>query len=544
MNLYPYDRYQDCMADLLEREIDAAPDDSVLQLSRPVYYLKRRVRVHHKKNLTLDGNGCRIVTAFNNHAGFSDSVDALYFENCKGLLLKNFSIDTDVPANTTAVVESISGDASSFILKIDPEYHIHGDEFLLALNTVDEDGSPDYRLQHYALHPDRSIVTLLAGEIILANTYWDLPETAKKYLGNHRFEVTLKPGDASRMFPGERVCIRHTMYGPVSMLFKHCDDTVISDVTLYGAPGMGIIVLPRCHNFTLDGFKVLPRPDADQLMAANCDGVHITGVTGKIVLRNCIFDGLGDDALNLHSTAATVTGINQNTLQVHYCKKRPDGVLSADWCRPGDRIRIYDDERCTQTGAFTVVSYQGDEMEITDLTGELSCGRVLQNTAFAPDLTVENCTIRNTRARGLIIQTDRAEIANNTFFGMSYSGVKAAPAMKYWYEVGPANGLSIHDNVFRKCCCHVVTGPENPVVGVMRTHDNPADRDDYDILHHNIRICDNLFEDIHGRLITVAAADMVLISGNRAVHCSNPQNRPLCSVNSCKNVTLEPIEEI
>lgn len=82
---------------------------------------------------------------------------------------------------------------------------------------------------------------MLAGEILLAGIY-----TGCKYdyLGNNRFNVYLPEWAIKSLTVGQIICVRHSSYGPVSILIKNSDDTFIENLTIYSAGGMGIIVLP------------------------------------------------------------------------------------------------------------------------------------------------------------------------------------------------------------------------------------------------------------------------------------------------------------
>lgn len=44
-----------------------------------------------------------------------------------------------------------------------------------------------------------------------------------------------------------------------------------------------------------------------------------TGLCGKLTMKNCDFDGLGDDALNVHSS--TVVDAENGIIKCNYCKK-------------------------------------------------------------------------------------------------------------------------------------------------------------------------------------------------------------------------------
>ena len=66
---------------------------------------------------------------------------------------------------------------------------------------------------------------------------------------------------------------------------------------------MGAVIYPRCSDFTFEAFNIRPPKGSHAICPANADGIHVIGLTGYLYLKDCHFDGLGDDALNVHSQA-------------------------------------------------------------------------------------------------------------------------------------------------------------------------------------------------------------------------------------------------
>ena len=525
-----------CQASALEALINATPDGGVCQLEQARYYLARRVVIRGKKNVTVEGNGAEIVTKYVNSADFRESADAFLLDGCCGVTLQDLSFDTDVPPNVTATVEALDVAGNNVTVRVDPEFPMKGNEVLMAFGSVDEEGSFDYRLHHYAKHPDPNIVTMIQDEILVANTY---SSAEYEYLGDNRFHVWLSGKDFNPKQPksqlarakvGDRVCIRHTMYGPSTITIRNSDDTVLKNITMYATAGMGVMVLTRCQNLTIDGFKMVRRSPS-VLMSCNCDGLHVTGLGGKLILRNCEFDGLGDDALNIHSTAGTATAVDteKKTVKCNYCKKRPDGELPAAWCQGGDRVRFFNPETLTLEGELLVEDFTDGILTYSEIEGTIKTGYVLQSMAFNASCEVENCTVRNTRARAFLFQVDNVEVKNCTFFGMSSCAIKAAPDLDYWFEVGPVDGLYIHHNRFVK---NGFRDDISPTVALHTTHNRGNQKEVFG-MHKNIRIEDNVFERVPHCCVEVIAADGVSLCGN--TYPDDPNVSPV-ALRNCQNV--------
>lgn len=518
-----------CNAKELEDLINSTPDGTVCVLPKKEYYLARQVIIKNKNGVTLNGNGALIISDYVNSGDYSESVDAFLIDGCDDFTISNLVMDTSVPTNITATVKEINREEKWVILDVDKEFEIHGNEVLMAFNTMDSEGSPDYHMNYYSKHPDPNIVTLILGEILLANTY---SSARYDYLGDNRFKVFFHTiNDA--LCIGERMCIRHTMYGNSAITLKDSNNTTIKDITMHHVPGMAVIVLPKCKDLTVDGLRIVTKEGGNCLMPGNCDGIHLTGLCGKFIMRNSVFDGMGDDALNVHATAGTITElINEGKIRCGYCKKGPDGVLPERWCEPDDIIKAYNPDTMAHTATLKAIDFTDGILSYELLDGSFELGNVLQNMTYAPSCFIDNCTIRNTRARGFVIQTSNVEIKNCSFFGMSSSAVKVAPDFKYWYEVGPTYNFYMHHNVIEKCAFR---DGNDTCIGVFTKH--AVGDTDIEHLHKNIRIENNLIKRAHTKGITVTAADNVIIKGNRFEN-RMVRNEDLITAPNCHNVEI------
>lgn len=515
----------------LQRLINNLNSGEVLNLNGEAFYLDKQIVIKNKKDIVIDGQGAIITTKFVNSADYSKSVDAFLISDCEGIELKNIYLDTDVPTNITATVKEILLEEKALILQADDIYNINGNEVLMSFNAIDNEGTP-YRFNYYQKHSDPNVITLVQGEILLASTF---AGAKYDYLGNNCFKVYFDVTSFGALEVGDRLCIRHTMYGPSTIVIRNSNNTSLSNITMYATAGMGIMVFPRCNNLTIDGLKMIKKEGSHSLMSCNCDGIHLTGLMGKFVMKNCVFDGIGDDALNIHTTAGTCTEVDlsNNKIKCNYCKKSAYGVLSKNWCAKGDTIKVFNPTNMQNTATFKVADYRDGYITFQDLKGEIKPSYVMQNHTFAASCEITDCEIKNTRSRGFVIQTDNVEIKNSRFFGLANCAVKVACCFSYWYEVGPATNFYMHDNIIEKCAYIDVNSPG---IGVFTKHDG----NDESILglHNNIKINNNTFKRMRNNMITVSSSNNVQVCGNRFV---GREEKEITAVKfiSCKDVLEE-----
>ena len=409
----------------------------------------------------------------------------------------------------TVILEEIDEENKYVIVRADDYYKVSGDEVFMTMCSVDSNGVFDHKFHLYHMHPDNdNIISYIQNEIVALLSY---SGAKKEYLGDNRFKVYMPDFFAtwSKENIGKKICVRHSMYGPSVITVKNSNDTYIQNIIMHRTPGMGIVVIGRCNNMTVDGLRMEKYPESPTLMACNCDGIHIAGLTGTFVLKNSRFDRMGDDALNIHSTAGTVTKIvNEHTLKCNYCIRVHNGLLPKHWCRRGDIIRSFNPDSIVETGQFKVVSFDKDVLEFTKVSGSVNKGDFLQNTEFAQICIVDNVEIAHSLARGCVLQAQKSEVKNSRFSYMPNSGFIVAPAMKYWHEEGPTEELYVHDNEFEQCGLYA----NKASINVSTQQGDPDPKIEH--LHKNIRIENNIFKTNNDIVISIAASDNVKVESN------------------------------
>ncbi len=520
-----------CSAAYIEEKIKNTPNGGVCRLPRGEYYIERRLDIPNRKNLVIDGNGSVIISHYNNGDSNIPTCDGFHICGCENIRLCNFTLETDTPVNITGTVESIHPDEGAYVLSVLPEFRVTGKETFMMQNSCDSDGSFDYRLAYGHRETDETKAPRLAGEILLSSAYTGCNYD---YLGGGRFKVFLPPHLLGGLYIGQKICVRHSAYGPISILIKNSNDTYLENINITSAPGMGIVVLPRCRNLYLNNFNIaLPR-GSERLMSGNCDGIHITGLSGILKIIDSTFCSLGDDALNIHSTAATATAIDEenSVIKCSYRKKDRNDPLSAEWCAAGDIINVLDGKTCKKIGEFKVKCFNNDEICFEKPNGSIMAGGILQNTCFSAAVEMKNCRIRNTRARGCLLQTENIEISDCEFYGISLPAILAAPDIRRWYEVGPIKNMRINNNRFEKC------GFINDGFHVISVQDNHDSREaGARGVHENIEVTNNVFERKSGKCIFMTSVNGVKIKGNRFIDCNF--NGEFIECPMCENTDID-----
>lgn len=121
-------------------------------------------------------------------------------------------------------------------------------------------------------------------------------------------------------------------------LLSHDVNTTLQNVKIHYAEGMGLLA-QLCENITLDGFNVCLRGESDlRYFTTQADATHFSGCKGVIVSQNGLYEGMMDDAINVHGTyLKVIKRLDDTTLVGRYMHNQAWGF---DWGYQGDSVQF------------------------------------------------------------------------------------------------------------------------------------------------------------------------------------------------------------
>lgn len=536
----------DCSADLqafFDACVSGANPDSdeiLVQFKKGTYRIARPIRIEGAAHLKICGNSSTVLAHFDPCGPISENNDVFRLADCTDITICDFFFDTDNPIGAAGTVTAIDRETGYADMLVDDEFPVTGFEHFCGTNSFDEKGSPDYALATYHNEPVRKTFRTPAG-----GTAERLVGLEYDVIGEHL--VRLKLGNVSpKLRVGHRINVRYEIYGNTVFLFSSCRDVTLANIIIYSAASFGATIYPRSENFTFDNFCIRVPDGSKRLKAANADGIHALGLSGKLVLRHCNMEGMGDDTLNIHGTAGGIHTLDTDakTVRMIYPRRHEVHALPKNWAKPGDTIYVYDSDTFLRKGSFVIDSVDEDNNAVyRDETGSLAAGDTLANAQYFASLHIDSCCVRNTRARGFLIQTHNVLIENCMIYGMSLAALLFAPDIRVWWEVGPCKNVEIRGNIIEHCA-HIASGANQGAVIFKACHDGntaeyPAG------VHENLYIHDNRFYDIPQSAIFVSSAKHVRIEDNVFRNCCYaPQDQAEyakydIAVVNCEDVTLK-----
>lgn len=400
------------------------------------------IALEDMKNLTLDGQGSEFV-----FHGRMLPVSLLRSENC---LLKNFSIDFENPH--IAQVKIVENDPQDGIV-FEPAPWV---DYRIAKDSIFEAYGEGWTMRHswgIAFDGDTKHLVYNTSDI-------GCPTKGVSEVAPRRIHA---PGwKDARLVPGTVVAMRGWGRPTPGIFLSHDVNTTIENVKVHYAEGMGLLA-QLCENITLEKFGVCLKGDADpRYFTTQADATHFSGCKGKILSCNGLYEGMMDDAINVHGTyLKVVKRVDDRTLVGRYMHGQSWGF---EWGCPGDEvqfirsntmelvgkqnkiisIRPYDKEQTEGAREFLITFQEPVDQVINEQSGF-----GIENLTWTPEVLFSGNVIRNNRARGSLFSTPRKTIVeNNLFDHTSGAAILLCGDCNGWFETGACRHVIIRKNRF------------------------------------------------------------------------------------------------
>lgn len=443
---------------------ECAPTDSVVLRFAPgryefhekgasqrEYYISNHDQVNPKKvglalegfhHLTLDGQGAELV--------FHGRMLPLALVNSAHCTLQNFRIDFAHPhIAQIKVVENSPVDGLTFEVAPWVNYRITKD------SVFETYGEGWTARQGVGIAFEEKTKHLVYQTSDLYYSTKGVKEVSPRVLNAPAWKN-------ERLVPGTVIAMRTWERPAPGIFFSHNVNTTVRNVKVHYAEGMGLLA-QLCENITLDGFSVCLKGEQDpRYFTTQADATHFSGCKGLILSKNGLYEGMMDDAINVHGTyLKVVKRMDDHTLVGRYMHDQSWGF---DWGNPGDRvqfirsatmdligeenritaIRPYDKEEVKGAREFVITFEKPVAVEINE-----HAGFGIENLTWTPQVVFSDNVVRNNRARGALFSTPQdVLVENNLFDHTSGTAILLCGDCNGWYETGACRKVVIRHNRF------------------------------------------------------------------------------------------------
>lgn len=479
---------------------DFHPENAV-EMYRPVANhdngLKRMAfPIFDCRNLTIDGGGSDFM--------FHGRIVPIVIERSEGVTLKDFSLNWIRSFHAEMTIVEVNEEDKSFHVEIDPEkypYKVAGGKITFQrFGQEDEIGSnmvfdpktraPIYHTKKYAVGRKAKVKDLGDGRLEFRDAMRHAPVVGTVL-------VTYGTHPTSRFVPAMHV--------------TNSKDIRMENVTIYDAGGMGLIA-ERTENIDLNHLVVTSTED--RIVSTRADATHFIGCKGLINLQHCRFEHMLDDGINVHGAyvlANEYLGDNEFICEISHFQQW--GLTLAE---AGDNIALISRETLLPLGEMTVESVRPINehrfaMTLSEVPDPLPSGPLsFENLSWYPDLTMRNNTIRENRARSVLVTTKGKVLIEDNYFSSQMQGILIEGDNNKWYESGAVGDVTIRNNVFENI--GFARDQRYPLLASpLFTKDQRMGDGQY---HRNIRFTGNTIKSFNGLIAHARSVEGLEISDN------------------------------
>lgn len=533
----------------LQRSVQNLKEGDVLSLEHGIYHFypeeclhkfyyvsnndsgSRRIALlfDHKKNMILEGNGAKIVV----HGRISPFV----VDACEKLTIRNLTVTYSDKFYFQAEIIKKKGD--ELVLRpcdgfrydlTDGIFRLYGENwenvFYDKLVLCQEF---DKKLRRVA---EKSPVVLFRmSDAIRSNLPLNCYDFRFSQLSDGSISVK---GNTDDLFTEGNVLV-FSAEGRLNDVFllTESKDICLENVDILSAPGMGVIC-QLCENVVLKGVRVRTEEGDTGFISTDADATHFVHCTGQIILEDCVFEHMMDDASNIHGIYTTVAQIQPGELIAELNHYQQFGINSF---RPGDTISVWKLNTTTPRCQVKVISSELIEPNfikiLVDDASGVCLGDLLENADRMPEVLIRGCRTGWNRPRGFLIATGKKAVVENCTFYNSECGIASYGYVNYWFESGGVRDLTIQNNLFEDCCYGCVSDGAAIILQpeAQREQNGPY-------FHHNIKILNNTFRSQAGYNLIAYGTDGIEYRGNRTVDGGSGGD-PKVRLSDCEDVAIE-----
>lgn len=457
------------------------------------------------KNVVFDGQGSELV-----FHGRMLPISLLNSENCT---LKNFHIDFENPHISQVKVLANDTVRGSITYEVAPwvKYEVRDSAFVVGGEGWEH--TPSWGI---AFEEKTKRLVYTTSDIAVGTS--GVTEVSPRVIRCDQWKN-------SKLTPGTVVVMRSYGRPTPGVFLSSSTNTVLENIQVHYAEGMGLLA-QMSENITLDGFSVCLRGDDDpRYFTAQADATHFSGCRGMIRSVGGLYEGMMDDAINVHGTYLKVQKrIDDKTLIGEYMHGQAYGFV---WGYPGDVVQYVNSNTMELIGSENRIAtieavdkptpHGAKQFKISfedaldPAISEASvCG--IENLTWTPEVYFADNTIRNNRARGSLFSTPRPTVVErNLFDHTSGTAILLCGDCNGWFETGACCDVVIRDNKFVNALTNMFQFT-NAVISIYPEIPDLQNQQKY--FHSNIVIENNTFDTFDAPILYAKSVDGLIFRNN------------------------------
>ncbi len=254
---------------------------------------------------------------------------------------------------------------------------------------------------------------------------------------------------------GNIMTIKHEPRYIPGIAADHSADVFLQNIWIKHSATMAVIA-QFCRNVTLDEVKVAVDPKSERVVSANADATHFVGCSGKVIVRGCYFSSQLDDAMNVHGNYLVIQKIlNEKQILIAIGHYQQVGIWGIE---KGSEVEILNRKTMLPMYVNNVENIMplNDQYAIVDLQKAVpwqsDLSYCLNDCDSYPEVWFQNNIVKNNRARGILLTSNKKTVIENNQFYTEGAIIKISGDMKFWFESGAVGDVIIRNNHLETTC--------------------------------------------------------------------------------------------
>lgn len=396
------------------------------------------------KDLTIEGQGSLFM--------FHGFLSPFLVKESSNVTLKDFSVDFTRPFHSEAIILESTEEGMILEMPKTFPYQVHnglltftaGEEQTGELTTVSKELV--YGSGHLLeFDTDKRETAYMAQDYYFKGT---VSYPAKQMKGRKVFLQI--PGLVGT--PGNTLVFGPSHRAHPAFVLNRSTDILFDSVVIHHAGGMGILG-QLSSNITVHRCKVTP--SEGRMLSTTADATHFVNCSGYIRLTDNLFENQKDDATNIHGIYAQIVEIESRREIIVQLKHRQQHGF--DFINPGLELEFVAAKSLVTLGAASVTEADLLNKELTrvvlaeDIPGDIVLGDVVASIWDYPEVLLRGNTIRNNRARGILLNCRGKTVVENNYFHTPGAAILFEGDACFWFEQGGVSDCAIRKNIFENC---------------------------------------------------------------------------------------------
>lgn len=304
-----------------------------------------------------------------------------------------------------------------------------------------------------------------------------------------------------------------------AIIVSDCCGVEVRDVAIRHCGAMALIA-QYSKDITLERYTTAQKNGCTRMVTASADASHFVDCSGNVVLKDCVFESMLDDATNVHGTYMLVKEmLGDGAFAACFGHFQQEGNRFAD---EGETVRFVDKTTLRPVGTGTVKSIDriGENNYLITTTfdwagvknpSQIAVENISRGTT---NVLISGCKVDLNRARSLLLSCPGKVLVENCEFRSMMAGIRTCGDANYWFESGQTQDLTIRGCTFRDL--GIGGNAPQAILQIDPIIPSAARGNDW-FFHKSIVFENNIVETFDYQIVYALSVENLIIRGNKFV---------------------------